>query len=117
MRGAEGQERISHSPVTIVGLGALGTVSSSHLCRAGVGRLRLIDRDFVETATCNGNLCTTTGRRRTVAQGRRRRTLPGEVNSRWRSTVDRRRTPRNVAAIVAGSSLVRDGTDNMETRR
>lgn len=46
--GAEGQEKISQSTVAVIGVGALGTVISSHLCRAGVGRLKLIDRDFVE---------------------------------------------------------------------
>ena len=46
--GSEGQEKISSSKVVVIGLGALGTVISSHLCRAGVGHLRLADRDFVE---------------------------------------------------------------------
>src|SRR3989339_371825 len=46
--GPEGQEKISRSKVAVIGIGALGTVISSQLCRAGVGYLRLIDRDFVE---------------------------------------------------------------------
>src|SRR5512136_2396580 len=46
--GAEGQARIINSRVALVGCGALGTVQASLLARAGVGTLRIIDRDFVE---------------------------------------------------------------------
>jgi len=46
--GREGQERICRSCVTIVGCGALGSTSASLLVRAGVGTVRIIDRDFVE---------------------------------------------------------------------
>jgi adenylyltransferase/sulfurtransferase len=46
--GSEGQERITASRVAVVGCGALGTVQASLLVRAGVGTLRIIDRDFVE---------------------------------------------------------------------
>jgi adenylyltransferase/sulfurtransferase len=46
--GAAGQARIRAARVTIVGCGALGTVQAEMLVRAGVGRLRIIDRDFVE---------------------------------------------------------------------
>src|SRR5262245_18279366 len=46
--GERGQERVRKATVTIVGCGALGTVQAEILARAGVGNLRLIDRDFVE---------------------------------------------------------------------
>ena len=46
--GEEGQKRVHGARVAIVGLGALGSVQAELLARAGVGRLRLIDRDFVE---------------------------------------------------------------------
>jgi molybdopterin-synthase adenylyltransferase len=46
--GNEGQERITSSRVAVVGCGALGAVQASLLVRAGVGTLRIIDRDFVE---------------------------------------------------------------------
>jgi molybdopterin/thiamine biosynthesis adenylyltransferase len=46
--GNEGQARIMQSRVALVGCGALGAVQASLLCRAGVGKLRIIDRDFVE---------------------------------------------------------------------
>ncbi len=46
--GREGQARIMAARVALVGCGALGTVQASFLVRAGVGTLRIIDRDFVE---------------------------------------------------------------------
>src|SRR6202047_4590174 len=46
--GEQGQERILSSAAVLVGCGAIGTVSANLLVRAGVGRLRIIDRDFVE---------------------------------------------------------------------
>src|SRR6476469_270105 len=47
--GEEGQRRLLDAHVTLCGCGALGTVRANALVRAGVGHLRLIDRDFIET--------------------------------------------------------------------
>src|SRR5262249_16442082 len=47
--GKPGQERIGASRVTVCGCGALGTVLANHLVRAGVGFVRIVDRDFIET--------------------------------------------------------------------
>jgi adenylyltransferase/sulfurtransferase len=46
--GGEGQKKISAAKVTIIGIGALGTIIANNLCRSGVGSLRLVDRDYVE---------------------------------------------------------------------
>src|SRR5919107_1123413 len=46
--GKAGQERIMASRVTLCGVGALGTVLANTLVRAGVGFVRVVDRDFVE---------------------------------------------------------------------
>ncbi|HMP60465.1 MAG TPA: ThiF family adenylyltransferase [Gemmatales bacterium] len=48
--GAEGQEKLRASRVTLCGCGALGTVIANILARAGVGHLRIVDRDFIETS-------------------------------------------------------------------
>ena len=47
--GEAGQRKLLASRVTICGCGALGTVLANHLARAGVGRIRIVDRDFIET--------------------------------------------------------------------
>ncbi|MEC7429800.1 MAG: ThiF family adenylyltransferase, partial [Planctomycetota bacterium] len=46
--GVEGQKRLLRSRVLVCGAGALGSVSAEMLVRAGVGRLRIVDRDFLE---------------------------------------------------------------------
>jgi molybdopterin/thiamine biosynthesis adenylyltransferase len=46
--GLVGQEKLRSSRVAIVGMGALGSVLANHMVRAGIGYLRMIDRDFVE---------------------------------------------------------------------
>ena len=46
--GPEGQARLRESTALVVGCGALGTHAAEHLARAGVGALRLVDRDVVE---------------------------------------------------------------------
>jgi len=46
--GEEGQERLSNSSVLITGCGALGTVIANSMVRAGVGHVKIIDRDFIE---------------------------------------------------------------------
>src|SRR5271156_6800444 len=46
--GEEGQQRLLGSSAVIVGCGAIGAAAAGLLVRAGVGRIRIIDRDFVE---------------------------------------------------------------------
>src|ERR1700682_1453402 len=54
--GAEGQQRLLESRVAIVGCGATGSVMASLLARAGVGTLRIIDRDYVEASNLQRQL-------------------------------------------------------------
>src|SRR5690606_12662276 len=46
--GEAGQQRLRQSRVLLVGCGALGTVLADMLVRAGIGLLRIVDRDFVD---------------------------------------------------------------------
>ena len=46
--GKKGQEKLGNSSVVIIGCGALGTIIATTLVRAGVGKVRIIDRDFIE---------------------------------------------------------------------
>src|SRR3954468_18504133 len=54
--GAEGQRRLLESRVAIVGCGATGSALASLLARAGVGHLRIIDRDYVESSNLQRQL-------------------------------------------------------------
>jgi len=114
--GAEGQARLSKATVAVVGLGALGTVSAGLLARAGVGCLRLVDRDVVE----RNNL------QRQVLFDERDVDLPKAeaaaakllaANSEIRiEPVSKDLNASNAESILAGVDLIVDGTDNMEAR-
>jgi adenylyltransferase/sulfurtransferase len=116
--GAEGQERLSASVAVIVGCGALGTVQASLLARAGIGTLRLIDRDYVEENNLQRQLLYTETDARDAlpkAEAARRHLL--EANS----TIDIEACisdlhSGNVEELLGGAQVVLDGTDNFETR-
>lgn len=116
--GLEGQKKISSSKVTIIGLGALGTVSSSHLCRAGVGKLRLVDRDFVEISNLQRQLLfdekdAEKRMPKVVAAAEKLRLTNSnlEIEEHVADVGS-----RNIEKLIEGSDLVIDGTDNLETR-
>ena len=116
--GSEGQEKISSSKVAVIGLGALGTVISSHLCRAGVGHLRLADRDFVEISNLQRQILfdeQDANQRlpKAIAAANKLRTINSEVTV---EPLIADVTTRNVEEIVNGADVVLDGTDNIETR-
>lgn len=54
--GTEGLERLKQSSVLIVGLGGVGGMAAEAICRAGVGKLTLIDRDIVTETNINRQL-------------------------------------------------------------
>jgi len=54
--GREGQQRIQNSRVAVVGCGALGSVHAELMARAGVGFIRIIDRDYVELSNLQRQL-------------------------------------------------------------
>ncbi|HTR24962.1 MAG TPA: ThiF family adenylyltransferase [Terriglobales bacterium] len=116
--GAEGQGRLARARVVIVGCGATGSVLSSLLARAGVGTIRIIDRDYVELSNLQ--------RQSLFDESDALESLPkaiaaarqiARVNS---SIVVEPQvadlTPQNVDALVATADLILDGTDNFETR-
>src|ERR1700733_6736662 len=116
--GEEGQRRISSARVAVVGLGALGSVQAELLVRAGVGTLRLLDRDFVEA----GNL----QRQTLYDESDAEEALPKAVAAvrrlaRVNSLIQLEPavadpTPRNCEELLGGMDLILDGTDNFETR-
>jgi molybdopterin/thiamine biosynthesis adenylyltransferase len=116
--GREGQERLLRSRVLIVGCGALGTAQAESLARAGVGHLRLLDRDFVESS----NLQRQTMFTERDAQERLPKSIAcaahlAEINSDVHvesEVADVNHT--NIERLIQGCDLVLDGTDNFSTR-
>jgi len=116
--GPEGQQRLLDSRAAVVGCGALGTVVAGLLVRAGVGHLRIIDRDFVEFS----NLQRQTLFEESDAQDALPKAVAAERRLRAANSgveiegVVADLTPENIAEWLEGFPLILDGTDNFETR-
>ena len=116
--GAEGQEKLGRSRVAIVGCGATGSVLSSLLVRAGVGYVRIIDRDYIEASNLQRQVLfderdAAESLPKAVAAERKLR----EINSTV--TVEGHvedLTPGNCEELLEEVDLILDGTDNFETR-
>ncbi len=116
--GEAGQEHLLAGRAALVGCGALGTSLANLLVRAGVGHLRIIDRDFVEASNLQRQtLFEETDARealpKAVAAERRLRAINSGVQIEGVVTDF---TPENAEELLAGYALILDGTDNFETR-
>lgn len=116
--GRAGQERLASSRVCVLGCGALGTASASLLARAGVGNLRLIDRDFVELHNLQrqslfSEADAQAGMPKAVAAARRLREINSEIEVEG-VVADFNST--NAVRLIEGCDLVLDAVDNFEGR-
>lgn len=116
--GTEGQQRIESSKVLILGVGALGSVAAEILARAGVGKLRIVDRDTVEWSNLQRqSLYTEADARNGLAKVDAAALRLGEINSEIRiEPIATDVTSANIESLFADIDLVIDGTDNFETR-
>ncbi|HYH85980.1 MAG TPA: ThiF family adenylyltransferase [Pyrinomonadaceae bacterium] len=116
--GEEGQRRLGESRALVVGCGALGSAQVEMLARAGVGRLRIVDRDFVEESNLQRQTMFTEADARervpkAVAAGRRVAEINSDVEC---ETQVADVSQSNVERLVEGCDVVLDGTDNFATR-
>ena len=116
--GEEGQRRLLASSAVIVGCGAIGAASASLLVRAGVGRVRIVDRDFVEPSNLpRQTLFDESDARaslpKAIAAERKLRAINSAVAVEG-LVADL--SSRNATELLAGFDLIVDGTDNFETR-
>jgi adenylyltransferase/sulfurtransferase len=116
--GEDGQRALMKSRVTLCGCGALGTVLANHLARAGVGHLRIIDRDFIETHNLQRQILfdeqdVADNLPKAEAAARKLRLINSAITIEPVVT-DLDHT--NVHDLVGDADLILDGTDNFETR-
>ncbi len=116
--GETGQLKLLASRVTICGCGALGTVLTNHLVRAGVGRVRIVDRDFIETHNLQRQILfdeqdVADNLPKAEAAARKLRLINSAVTIEPVVTdIDH----TNILDLVGDADLILDGTDNFETR-
>ena len=114
--GETGQARILAGRVCVIGLGALGSTAANILARAGVGHLRLVDRDVVQVGDLQRQLLYTERDAGSAKVDAARRRLKA-ANSGVRIEAERVDVSRsNVERVLSGMRVVVDGTDNFETR-
>lgn len=116
--GAEGQQRLAGARVAIVGCGATGSTLAGLLARAGVGTLRIIDRDYVEPSNLQRQSLfdeqdASESLPKAIAAARKIAAFNSEIVVEPK--VDDL-VPRNIETLLEGSRLILDGTDNFETR-
>jgi adenylyltransferase/sulfurtransferase len=116
--GEAGQRALLKSRVTLCGCGALGTVLANHLARAGVGTIRIVDRDFIETHNLQRQVLfdeddVAQNLPKAEAAARKIRAINSTINVEPVVTdIDH----TNIVDLVGDADVILDGTDNFETR-
>src|SRR5215469_3688890 len=116
--GPEGQKRLAAARIALVGCGATGSALSSLLARAGVGYLRIVDRDYVEPSNLQRQVLfdeadAAESLPKAIAAARKVGAFNSEI------TVEPHAadlTPQNVEELLSDVEIILDGTDNFETR-
>ena len=116
--GPEGQKKICAGRIAVVGMGALGTASAMMLARAGVGYLRLIDRDEVEYSNLTRQILydeedAREHRQKAQAAAAQLARVNSEIEI---EPVVSDLTPGNIDQLLSDVDVVVDGTDNLPTR-
>lgn len=116
--GKDGQERLLASKAVVVGCGALGSSIANLLARAGVGRLVIADRDFVELTNLQrqvlfdeDDLRHNTPKAIAAAEKLRRTNSEIKIDGIVADVNN-----ENIESLIGGATVVLDGTDNFETR-
>ena len=114
--GKSGQEKLARAKIAIVGMGGLGSVIAMILARAGIGYLRLIDRDIAEPNNLQRQVLfdesdvgatkvfASKNRLNAINSGIKIDAICGDLNE------------KNVRKLLSGVDVILDGTDNMEAR-
>ena len=116
--GVDGQKRLAAGRAAVVGCGATGSALASLLARAGVGMLRIIDRDYVEPSNLQRQSLfdesdAAESLPKAVAASRKIAAFNSEIaiEARVEDVV-----PGNIEELLEGVDVILDGTDNFETR-
>jgi molybdopterin-synthase adenylyltransferase len=116
--GEDGQRKLGAAKMAIVGCGATGSALAGLLARAGVGLLRIIDRDYVEPSNLQRQALfdeadAAESLPKAIAAARKIATFNSQI------TVEAKvedLVPSNIEVLLQGTDLILDGTDNFETR-
>ncbi|WP_301171311.1 ThiF family adenylyltransferase [Brevibacillus nitrificans] len=116
--GPHGQEKLANKKAVIVGMGALGTVLANHLVRAGVGHVRMIDRDFVEPSNLQRQMLydeadANQHTPKAIAAADKLRTINSAVSIEG---IIADLHAGNAESLLADADVILDGSDNFQVR-
>jgi adenylyltransferase/sulfurtransferase len=116
--GEAGQRRLQESTALLLGCGALGSVAADMLARAGVGRLVIVDRDFVELTNLQRQVLfderdVEEGMPKAAAAKRKLATINSNVDV---TAIVDDINHGNIGKFATGADVIVDGLDNFETR-
>ncbi len=116
--GEKGQQRLLSARVAVVGVGATGSIIANWLARAGIGYLRLIDRDFVEWHNLHRQALYTeedvrAGLPKAIAAANALRQINSDITI---EPVVADVNPENALDLLGDVDLIMDGSDNFFTR-
>ena len=116
--GEKGQERLKHGRIAILGLGAIGSPAAVYLASAGIGYIRLIDRDYAELSNIQRQiLCNEEDAKEYKPKAVAAKEKLEKVNSDIvLEAVFEDFNPSTAERLVKDVDIVLDGTDNMEAR-
>jgi adenylyltransferase/sulfurtransferase len=116
--GATGQEKLLNSRVLLVGAGALGASHAEMLARAGVGKLRIVDRDFVEfTNLQRQTLYSESDAEQRLPKAIAAKNRIAQINSETQfEAIVADVNHSNIETLIDGCDVVLDGTDNFQVR-
>jgi molybdopterin/thiamine biosynthesis adenylyltransferase len=116
--GAAGQQKLLASKAVVIGCGALGSSIANLLARAGVGRLVIADRDFIELNNLQRQVLfdeddIARNLPKAVAAAEKLRRINSQITV---EPIVADVSNENIESLVKGADVVLDGTDNFETR-
>ncbi|API93249.1 MULTISPECIES: ThiF family adenylyltransferase [unclassified Virgibacillus] len=116
--GKDGQEKLAEKHVVIVGAGALGSANSEMLARAGIGKITIIDRDYVEWSNLSRQQLFTEedaelSRTKAKAAAKRLQAINSAITVEG---IVEEFGPETAERLVEQADFVVDGTDNFNTR-
>ncbi len=115
--GPEGFAHLRSSTATVVGLGATGSPAADLMVRAGIGAIKLVDGDTVDVTNLHRQILYAekdTGKNKADVAARALASFNSDVSI---TAISENLTSENAEKIISGSTIVIDGTDNLDTRR
>lgn len=115
--GKEGQKKLGEARVFVAGIGGLGSISNCYLAAAGIGFLRMVDKDSVDFSNLNRQIIHWTEDIGTPKSGSGVRKLTKLNPHCSLDAINAEITEANCEELIGDCSIIVDAMDNMQTRR